>query len=248
MKDTPTVNEELRRSGLAIVGDVPWGTHFCQFYQTPRDLLDILVPYFRAGLESNEFCMWVTSEPLGCEDARQAMREALPGFERHIGEGRIEIVPYTDWYLRNGKFDPQMVLDAWIDKLERARAAGFEGMRLSGNTFWLEKADWTAFTDYEAAIDRVIGRSRLLAACTYSLDRCGASEVLDVIRNHRFALVRRGAAWEVIESADNKRARRACGKARRNTGSSSRTWPKGSPCTSSSTTTGGGRPIGGSSR
>ncbi len=28
-----------------------WGIHFCQFYQTKEDLMDILVPYFKAGLE-----------------------------------------------------------------------------------------------------------------------------------------------------------------------------------------------------
>jgi PAS domain S-box-containing protein len=46
----------------------------------------------------------------------------------------------------------------------------------------------------------------MLAACTYSLDRCGANEVLDVVRNHRFALVRREAKWELVESADSRRA------------------------------------------
>jgi hypothetical protein len=48
----------LRRFELEPVGDVPWGTRLCQFYQTKEDLIDILVPYFKAGLESNEFCMW----------------------------------------------------------------------------------------------------------------------------------------------------------------------------------------------
>ena len=38
-----------RKSGIALVGDLPWGTHFCQFYRTRKDLLDILVPYFKAG-------------------------------------------------------------------------------------------------------------------------------------------------------------------------------------------------------
>lgn len=28
------------------------------------DLINTLVPYFKADLENNEFCMWVTSEPL----------------------------------------------------------------------------------------------------------------------------------------------------------------------------------------
>ena len=56
------MEEELRKTGIDILGDVPWGTHFCQFYQTKEDLIDILVPYFKAGLENNEFCLWVTSE------------------------------------------------------------------------------------------------------------------------------------------------------------------------------------------
>ena len=53
-----------RHSGIEVVGDVPWGTHFCQFYDTSQDLIEILVPYYQEGLKGNEFCIWVTSEPL----------------------------------------------------------------------------------------------------------------------------------------------------------------------------------------
>ena len=133
----------------------------------------------------------------------------LPDFERYVEKGQIEILPHTDWYLRGGTFDSPRVLDAWVRKLEMARARGFDGLRLTGNTFWLEKKDWQAFTDYEAAVDSVIGRYRMLAVCTYSLDRCGANEVLDVVRNHRFALVRREGAWELMESTDSRRAKEA---------------------------------------
>jgi len=65
---------DKRKTGIDIIGDVPWGTHFCQFYQTKQDLIDILVPYFKAGLENNEFCMWVTSEPLNKKEAEEVMR------------------------------------------------------------------------------------------------------------------------------------------------------------------------------
>lgn len=203
------MSTEPRKSGIEIIGDVSWGTHFCQFYRTAQDLLDILVPYFVAGLQNNEFCMWITSDPLGCEAAKRALAEALPDFEGYVRKGQIEILPHTDWYLRGGTFDSQRVLDAWVKKLEMARANGFDGLRLTGNTFWLEKKDWRAFTDYEAAVDSVIGRYRMLAVCTYSLDRCGANEVLDVVRNHRFALVRREGAWELMESTDSRRAKEA---------------------------------------
>jgi two-component system, sensor histidine kinase PdtaS len=36
--------------GFDII-DVPRGTHFFQFYQTRGDLMDTLIPYFKAGLE-----------------------------------------------------------------------------------------------------------------------------------------------------------------------------------------------------
>ena len=69
------MRENLRKSGIDIIGDVPWGTHFCQFYQTKEDLTDILVPYFKAGLENNEFCLWVTSQPLEVEEAKEALEK-----------------------------------------------------------------------------------------------------------------------------------------------------------------------------
>ena len=87
------------------------GTHFCQFYENKKDLVDVLVPYFKAGLENNEFCMWVTSEPLSEEEAKEAMRKAVPNFDRYLKRGQIQIFSYTEWYLKGGAFNLQRVLN-----------------------------------------------------------------------------------------------------------------------------------------
>jgi PAS domain S-box-containing protein len=200
---------ELVKTGIHIVGDVPWGTHFCQFYQTKDDLIDILVPYFKAGLENNEFCMWVTAGPLSGRDARKAMVNAMPAFDKYTAREQIEIVPYTEWYLEGGAFNQARVLNGWVDKLDQALAKGYAGMRLSGNTFWLEKEDWESFIDYEAAINDFIGGHKMLALCTYSLDKCGAAEILDVVRNHEFALIKRSGEWQLIESAVYRQTKEA---------------------------------------
>lgn len=63
---------DVRPTGIPITGDVPWGRHFCQFLQDEQDLIDILVPYFKTGLENNEYCMWFTPEPLGAEGAKRS--------------------------------------------------------------------------------------------------------------------------------------------------------------------------------
>ncbi len=199
------MSDSLRKTGIAAIGDVPWGTHFCQFYKAKQDLLDVLVPYFTAGLENGEYCMWVTAEPLERDEARAAMSRALPDLDRYLQRGQLEILPYGEWYLRAGAFDSKEVLSAWAARLERALSTGYEGLRLTGNTFWLEKKDWKAFTDYEEEINRVIGSTRMIALCTYSLERCGIDEVLDVVKNHQFALIERQGRWELIESSDRKR-------------------------------------------
>jgi len=205
-----------RKSGIGVVGDVPWGTHLCQFYQTKEDLIEILVPYFKAGLENNEFCMWITSEPLQVEEAKAALKKAVINLDDYIKKGQIEILDYSEWYTRAGKFDADEVLQGWVDKEKLALEKGLDGLRLTGNTFWLEPKDWKDFYDYEAMVDRVIGQYHMLAICTYSLELCGINDVLDVVSNHQFAILRRAGEWEIIVSAGRKRSIDALKKAEQN--------------------------------
>jgi len=203
------MEDELRNSGIDVIGNVPWGTHFCQFYQTKQDLIDILVPYFKAGLEDNEFCMWVTSEPLVAAEAEEAVRKAVNDFDEYLRQGQIEIIPYNEWYLLGGTFDDDRVLNGWISKLEQALARGYSGLRLTGNTFWLERNHWQAFTEYEAKVNGVIGKYRMMAVCTYNLNKCDGNAIIDVVKNHQFALIKQEGKWDIIESAIYKQAKQA---------------------------------------
>ena len=206
------MEEKMRKTGIDLIGDAPWGTHFCLFYQSKEDLINILVPYFKKGLENNELCVWVSSEPLDEQEAKKAMRKAAPNFDRYLRKGQLEIVPHARWYLKDGTFNFQRVLRAWMDKLNIALAGGYDGMRVTGNTAWLEKKDWRNFADYEEAIEKTIGQYQMMALCTYSLDDCGASEIIDVFSKHQFALIRQNGTWRTIESSERKEIREALQK------------------------------------
>jgi len=198
---------ELRRSGIEAVGDTPWGTHFCQFYASSEDLAEILVPYFRAGLEHDEHCVWVTSSAGEVGAAWQALAAGVPDLDGYRDRRRMEVIPQT--YVRDGRVDVDGALQSWAQQLEEALARGCEGLRVSGDTLWLDHPSWRTFTEYEAAVSSGIGEQRMLALCTYSLERCAAAEVADVVRNHEFALLKRRGVWERIESYDVGERRRA---------------------------------------
>ncbi|MFY9899823.1 MAG: ATP-binding protein, partial [Xanthobacteraceae bacterium] len=95
----------------------------------------------------------------------------------------------------------------WHEKLARASARGYAGVRVTGDTSWLEKKYWKDFCEYEESLNEAVANQRLAVLCTYPLVSCGALEILDVVRTHQFALARRHGNWDVIETAGLKQAK-----------------------------------------
>ena len=204
---TQPVDAQLRKTGIGMVGDVPWGTHFFMFYETKEDLLDTLVPYFKAGLETGEFCFWLVSEPLTEQEARNALREAVPEFERYLANRSIEILGGRGFYVSGDNLDLKRAIRVWAEKTDSALTRGYAGLRVSASTAWLQRKDWKAFCDYESEVNNSIGNWRMTALCTYPLEGSTAAEILDVTRTHQFAIARRNKGWEMVETSELKQAK-----------------------------------------
>jgi len=89
----PRLRADERRghaSGIPSVGALTWGTQVCQFYDGREDLVDCLVPYFKTGLEHDEYCLWVTADPLTVEEAQARLRTAVPDLATRAQRGQIE--------------------------------------------------------------------------------------------------------------------------------------------------------------
>ncbi len=196
-----------RQSGLDAVGAIPWGSHFCQFYNNEADLTETLVPYFEAGLRDGESCLWVTGHSLEAQKAEYLMTDAVPEFKKYISSGQMSIASISDWYKPGDVFNPDAVLQSWIDKEAESKARGFAGLRLSGDTIWVERSGWTNFMEYEKKVNASFRRYNLVALCTYCMTNSSASDVIDVCCNHQFALTRREGQWALLESASLKVAK-----------------------------------------
>ena len=200
-------DEQLRPTGIGIVGDVPWGTHFFLFHETKEDLIDACIPYFRAGLESGESCIWVIGDPLTEEEVRYCLGDAIPRFDDYFDKRCIEIVRGREWYMTAGDLDLERVTNGWKQKMERALNGGYAGLRLSADTAWLDKRDWKEFCEYEKEVNDSIVDTPMLALCTYPLPGSAAAEILDVARTHQFAIARRNKGWELVETSELKQAK-----------------------------------------
>ena len=197
---------ELRDSGIDVVGRLPWGTHFCHFYDTKQDLLETLVPYFKAGLKRREFCFWVVSD-VTKQEAIDALKRTTPDLERHFADRSMEIVSERDWYLDGGNQNLDRILRGWNEKLSDALNRGYDGMRVTGSPICLHGKNGSDLNAYEKKLDESMANLAMTCLCSYPVAACGAAEVLDVARTHQFMVARRRGAWEVLETPELRQAK-----------------------------------------
>ncbi len=196
-----------RPSGLSIVGNIPWGTHICQFYQDKQDLLDILVPYFAAGLRENEYCLWVTTDSLTIEEAWSALSRVMGDLTPYLVKGQLEIIDSSKWYSVGEKFIARRAYAVLANKVAEARLRGFAGMRIATHTFGLDQDSWQDYLQDETLIARTIREQPILAISTYDLAKCTVVDILDIAARHPYALVRRDGNWQIISNSESKRTK-----------------------------------------
>src|SRR5712691_1434341 len=206
-KEASAMDTALRKTDIAVVGDIPWGTQLCHFYEMQRDVLDTVVPDFKAGLEHNEFCLCVLAESLTEHEAKRALRQAVPDLDGYLAARRIEMLPHDAWYPTSGAFDLHRVMNGWYEKLAHALAEGYAGMRATGDPAALERKDWKDFAAYEHALNASMGTQRMILLCTYPIALSSAADIFDVARAHQCVMAKRHGEWEVFETPELKQTK-----------------------------------------
>jgi two-component system, sensor histidine kinase PdtaS len=184
-------------SGIRGIGRIPYGLHFCSFYSGKRDLVDLLVPFFKAGLENRERCLWITAPPFPASEALAEMEKVLPQVGEMIKRGSLLMLDAETWY---GGISGGEVLQHWLEEEQKSLADGFQGLRLTGNTSFLKHEDWDSFMKYERSVNAAFLSRRIVALCSYDLRKSQASDVFEVTRSHQHTICRdESAHWEVVD-------------------------------------------------
>jgi len=127
------------------------------------------------------------------------MRTAMADFDRLATAGQIQIVSHDEWYTKHGVLDSAETVQSWMSRKDEAIASGYAGLRISGNTSFLDESTWDAFLDFEGAADVAFRGQPIVALCSYCLAKCPGKAVLDVMHRHGFGLAKRHGHWQPIE-------------------------------------------------
>ncbi|SAK50090.1 histidine kinase [Caballeronia fortuita] len=175
-------------SGIAALPSITWGSHIGQLFASAADLRDTLVPYFRAGLENGERCLWVTDAPLRAHEARAALREVVPDLDAREMRGQIEIQDGAAFYDPAQRLRPADLVAGLLQRERDALSAGYRGLRTNGNCAWVGKTHWNDFLDYESSVQDAVRGRRLICMCSYRHDGIDSAQTRDVIDRHHLVM------------------------------------------------------------
>jgi PAS domain S-box-containing protein len=146
------------------------------------------VPYFTAGLQNNERCLWVTGRALNAEQARSALRVAVPDLDKRERNKQIEIASGDQWYAANERLRPHDLVDGLVQREQDALAVGYAGLRTNGNCAWVPHDLWADFLQYERLVQKGVRGRRLICMCSYCVDQLQDGSRLEVMGCHDLAV------------------------------------------------------------
>ncbi len=172
-----------------LLHDVSPGKHFYQFYKSPDDLLKVLIPYWKAGIQKGDFCLWMTPSFLTVSEAKAALGEAVSNLDLLMAKGYFEIVSHAAWYGDGETFDGDLVLAKFRSRFEKARKQGFRVMRVAGDASGFQFHVWPSLRDYEMKCQVSIEQASFIALCSFPLHELKLQQTKDILETHHSVLV-----------------------------------------------------------
>jgi len=191
----------IRDSGIDILGEVPWGTHIAQLYESKDDYFKIMIPFVQSGLKNNELCVWIYGEQTNDREIIEFLGCSMGNIEYYLKRGQLRLVRNTEWYLEDENFNDLQVNRQWYRMIMEATETGYDGLRAVADASWLSKSYWRSFSEYEQNIQN-ISELPFIAACLYNASKTGPFEIADIIKNHSYIITKNDDGYELLKNAE----------------------------------------------
>jgi len=165
--------------------------HVCAFFNTLEEEHRVLGSFYKDGLDRGEKAAHIVDLANREEHLKRLANAGIPVQER-MDTGQLEVLPWTDAYVRDHRFDQDAML-ATIEKLiQSGAAAGYPLTRLAGHHMdwlFLDKPATYNLLEYEARLNHVLSKHNDPVICNYNPSKFGATVAMDIMRTHPLVII-----------------------------------------------------------
>jgi chemotaxis family two-component system sensor kinase Cph1 len=160
--------------------------HQCLIYETDVEQFAATVPYLKQGLAAGEYCFYIVDEHTA-EAAQTAMYQLGIDVDGAVKRGQLVLLTKQETYLRNARFNPDDMMEFVKDACRRAIAAGFAGIRGTGEMSWHlgSGATLDELLLYESRLnDEIFPHFPVTGICQYNLNRFSGDFLRGILETH----------------------------------------------------------------
>jgi hypothetical protein len=182
-----TSEHSVQLAGVDLTGR----NHVCAFFNTIEEEHRVLGSFYKDGLDRGEKAAHIV-DPANREEHLKRLAEAGIHVQERMDTGQLEVLPWTDAYVRDHRFDQDAML-ATVEKLiESGAAAGYPLTRLVGHHMdwlFLDNPATYNLVEYEARLNHVLSKHNDPVICNYNPSKFGATVAMDIMRTHPLVII-----------------------------------------------------------
>jgi hypothetical protein len=131
--------------------------HACVIFETREQQIEAQTAYIATGLARGHRCAYA-ADANDVEDVRGFLRAAGVDVDAAEAQGAFAVMTARESYLRDGAFDPDLMIEFLHGAVDESEAAGFPVLRGSGEMSWnLAGAPGSErIFEYEAKLNRIV--------------------------------------------------------------------------------------------
>jgi len=181
---------EQERSVRLAGGTLGPERHICALFNNRDEEHRVLRSFFTEGLDRGEKAVHVVG-PEQRHHHVTRLREAGIDVEEAIARGQLDVLAWTDVYLRGDRFDQDAMLAFVEGLLSAGGTSGHRRTRLLGHMEWslLDKPGVEDLLEYETRLNYLLPKYEDPVICSYDLSRFGAGLAIDIMRTHPVVIV-----------------------------------------------------------
>jgi len=182
-----THEHSVELAGVSLAGR----NHVCAFFTTIDEEHRVLGSFYKDGLLRGERAAHIV-DPENRAEHLKRLAEAGIHVQEMTDTGQLEVLPWTDAYVRDRRFDQDAML-ATVEQLIRSgAAAGYALTRLVGHHMdwlFLDKPATYNLVEYEARLNHLLSKYTDPVICNYDPSKFGAHVAMDIIRTHPLVII-----------------------------------------------------------
>lgn len=163
--------------------------HICAFFNSAEEERRVLTPFIKQGLSNGEKSLHIVA-PEQRDAYLTRMRASDIPVEASVASGQLEVVPWDEAHVRNGRFDQHAML-AWADEVLTKSTAAYPGARVVAHMEWalLDLPGVEDLLEYETRVNHLMRKHDAPVICAYDASRFSASVAMDMMRTHPLVIV-----------------------------------------------------------